>query len=217
MSQDEWYRRRTWTNGDREAFFARLKRSRSVFHKSQYVRIQAHTLAEHGHHRDALELLDTLINEYPDRSQLAQAYLQRAECHAALGNADAAIENYVKVFEVEQDYPTVQTHAWLTYPWFIVESGREDLYSHALETIRNHEDKRALTFPIDVYRWAGVKAILAEALGHHDMARDFAAEAIDASKQESSGFRYHPDVGLVSDIGSRIHEQLVAINGVSTR
>ena len=43
---EEWFRRKTWTQEDREAFFARLKRSRGLFHKAQYLRVQAYELAE---------------------------------------------------------------------------------------------------------------------------------------------------------------------------
>ena len=44
MSKDDWFRRTTWSDEDERAFFARLVRSRGIFRKAQYLRIQAVTL-----------------------------------------------------------------------------------------------------------------------------------------------------------------------------
>ncbi len=85
---DDWFRRRTWSDADRTEFFSRLGRSRSAFHKAQYVRIQALELHESGgasHAADALELLDLVVERWMEDAQGASVHYQRAECLRDLG------------------------------------------------------------------------------------------------------------------------------------
>ncbi len=85
MSKPEWFRRSTWTDHDRDEFNARLKRCRGAGSKAQYLRIQACHLAEAGLHANAIELLDCLIMELPERMELANAHLQKAKSLVVLG------------------------------------------------------------------------------------------------------------------------------------
>ena len=74
MGRHDWYRRTTWSQTDREAFHARLKRSRSEEGKAQYLRIQALHLQETGDPERiaaAVELLDELLAKYPDTLGMA--------------------------------------------------------------------------------------------------------------------------------------------------
>src|ERR1700722_5779262 len=64
VGREDWYRRTTWSNDDREQFFARLERSREAFHKSQYLRIQAYCLQLAGLYEDALQLLNLLVERF---------------------------------------------------------------------------------------------------------------------------------------------------------
>jgi hypothetical protein len=83
VGRNDWFRRKTWTQADQDAFFARLNRSRSAGKKAQYLRIQALSLQSAGTEemlRASIALLDQIFEEYPDAVDLAQAYLQKAEC-----------------------------------------------------------------------------------------------------------------------------------------
>ena len=129
MSSDDWYRRTTWTDTDRSEFHARLKRSRGDFHKAQYLRIQAHYLANANLIQGAVELLDQSIVDFPDPSQLAQAHLQYAECMLASDRVDDAVIAYRRAFDAEQAYPNSRSQLWLDFPWLIVTRGLSDLFS----------------------------------------------------------------------------------------
>ena len=74
MGREDWYRLTSWSESDQEAFFARLNRSRTLYHKSQYARIQAGHLKEAGYVKESLELLQRLYEEWPHESQLPSAY-----------------------------------------------------------------------------------------------------------------------------------------------
>ena len=76
MSKVEWFRRTTWTAADAADFAAHLKRSRSDFHKAQYLRIQAghlHAVGVPELTAVALGLLGQLVTDWPSESQLSIA------------------------------------------------------------------------------------------------------------------------------------------------
>ncbi len=217
MGRDNWYRRTTWTESDREAFFARLNRSRSASTKDQYLRIQALYLQKVGTEemlRAALELLDLLLEQSPDSFQLASAYLQKAECLLALGDKAGAIEYFRKALQREREYPSVQTTAGLEFGWMIVEQGLSHLYDEALEAIQAYaERKPGPMFPYQRYVVNAVRAIIAEERGYHEIASELAQRALNAAAQTHSGFRYHPKVGLVQNTDNPIHCRLLEIVG----
>jgi hypothetical protein len=58
MSPGDWFRQTTWSAGQAASFFQRLERSRSPFHRAQYLRVQAVTLANSGERDNLLVALD---------------------------------------------------------------------------------------------------------------------------------------------------------------
>src|SRR5262245_61553605 len=133
MSKIEWFRRSTWTDQDREEFNARLARSRGSSNKSQYLRIQASHLADAGLHADAIELLDRLLTDYPEKIEIASAHLQKANSLRILGQTGLAIDEYRAALHAERGFPNVKTGTWLDFGWFVVENQRTDLYGEVLE------------------------------------------------------------------------------------
>ena len=82
---DDWFRKTSWTREDREDFFERLSRSRK-YNRAQYLRIQASYLAENGNIEllnAALELLEMLFTQYPDRTEMALAYASKGRVFAS--------------------------------------------------------------------------------------------------------------------------------------
>jgi predicted RNA polymerase sigma factor len=109
---DNWFRRKKWTPTDRDAFFARLRRSRSTFHKAQYLRIQAVELKVTGSPEGtaaALELAEVLLRDYPDPSELAHAHFIRAECLQARADVQGAVGAYRKAIQAQRTQPNVRT------------------------------------------------------------------------------------------------------------
>src|SRR6185312_4454064 len=101
----DWFRKITWTESDRADFFARLARARGATHKAQYLRIQAVHLQHTGHLesvRAALELLDILIADHPEPTQLALAHMQRGECLSTLGDHDAGLTAHREALAAER-------------------------------------------------------------------------------------------------------------------
>jgi tetratricopeptide (TPR) repeat protein len=196
MARDDWFRRTTWTEHDRSDFFERLKRCRGNDGKAQYVRIQADHLAEAEEIRGAVELLETLFADYPEKLQLAQAHAQMAECRIALGQSAAALNEYRKALAAEKELPAARTLIWLEFPWFVARHGMQEFYPEARHFLEWGE--RKTSFPIEEYKLAVVEAFMAADEGNRDAARRFAKIALVAAERTHSGFRYHAKLGLVN-------------------
>jgi tetratricopeptide (TPR) repeat protein len=197
MAKTEWFRRTTWSEIDREEFNARLVRSRGREHKAQYLRIQASHLAEAGQHTAAIELLDRMFAEFPQKIELASAHGQKAASLAKLGKLDAAIREFRAALQSERDFPNVRTNAWLDFAWLIVEQQLTELYGEASRILQEFRREGELSLPNLEYRYATIQALLADARGERERAREFAKQALAEAAKEHSGLRYHPTVGLV--------------------
>lgn len=197
MSKTEWFRRTTWSDADRDDFNACLNRSRGAGNKAQYLRIQAGHLAEAGQHIGAIELLDRIFAEFPERVELAQSHAQKADSLAKLGQIEAAIQEYRAALQHERSFPNVRTQAWLDFGWLVVERQLTNFYEEVSLVLQEFRDERGLRFPATEYRYTTIQAILAEARGETDRAREYAKQALAEATKRRSGFRYHPTVGLV--------------------
>jgi tetratricopeptide (TPR) repeat protein len=211
MKSTSWYRKRTWTEQDRADFNTRLKRSRHSGNKAQYLRIQAVYLAEAGHHEIAIELLDRMFAEFPERIQLAQAHAQKANSLAKLGQPEAAIIEYRAALQAERNLPNVQTQAWLDFGWFVVEKELTDFYGEAQQVLQEFRDEKGLKFPASEYRYYAIQSLLANARGERAAAREYAMLALTEAAKKHSGLRYHPTVGLVGSEQGAFDNRLKAL------
>jgi tetratricopeptide (TPR) repeat protein len=196
MARDDWFRKTTWTDADEDAFFTRLRRSRSVFHKAQYLRLQAHSLAGTEQEplvRAALALLDRLFTEFPDLSQLAQAHLLAAHCYEQLGDITSAIDHFRLSQDARSKYPNLDAGTDLEFPWFIVKHDISSLYDEALATLETAH----LAFPVQIFKASAVRAFVASSRGDSQAATRHANEALEAAGLEKSQFRYHRTLGIV--------------------
>ena len=207
MSND-WYRRKTWTKTDEEEFFIKLKRSRGQHNKAQYLRIQAGYL-EDKYPVESLRLLDMLVNDFPEQSQLSQTFLQKAHCFISISKNDEAINFFRKVLEQEKIFPNALTQGYLDFPLFIVANELKELFNEAKEILL--KNTKRLMFPVDRYRYHTALAIIEWEFRNIVEAKEHAILANEASKEKKSGFRYHPEVGLVEKKSKKIQKLLKEI------
>ena len=207
MGRDDWYRRTTWSKSDQDAFFERLDRSRGLYNKSQYSRIQASYLKDAGYVREALDLLNRVYDEWPHESQLPSAYSQEANCHLELNDLASAIAAYRKCFKAEENNNfRSMTNARVEFLWLVATRKLRDLYDEALE--ENDKWERPILFPIDRYRIGGALALIYDDIGREDKIAELAAAALDAAAKTDSGLRYHKGVGLVASPDQEIIRKL---------
>src|SRR5262245_403657 len=110
-SRDDWFRSPAWSPADREAFFARLARSKK--NASQYLRIKALALQHAARFADAIELLNRYFQDHPGDFDTAQSFLQHAQCCAELGRLDEAEASFRSALHHEQGHGSVRTLTWV--------------------------------------------------------------------------------------------------------
>jgi tetratricopeptide (TPR) repeat protein len=136
--------------------------------------------------RAAVELLDLLLEKWPEESELAAAHLQRAECLEKLGEREDAIAAYRECVKAERENPGVIVGAGVEFGWFAV--------TYAMEGSEEH-----LLFPAEQFKFFAIIAIVLNHVKPCEDARRFAQRALDAAGAKKSGLRYHKKVGLVKD------------------
>ena len=214
MARGDWFRQTTWNARIGDAFFRRLSRSKSDSHKAQHLRIQAghlHQTRQAPLVRVSLELLELIFARYPETSQMAQSRLQQAHAFAFLGDDEGAIEAFRRALDAEKHFPNLQTQAWLDFGWFAVERDRQDLDEEVLCVLSERQSTHSLAFPVEAFRFHGTRALMLASQGRVEEAVADAGLAMDAAAKTSSGFRFHPTLGLVSEPDSQIECDIAAL------
>ncbi len=148
MSREDWYRNSIWTKDVKTAFFTRLDRCRS-YNKAQYLRIQAVHLQETGKKKcvlAALELLDLILEKWPEKHELAAVYLQRAECFEYLHDYKSAVSSFRDSLNAEREFTGVIVEAALHFGWFVVRRGMKELYDEVLSALKPRD--KGLVWPV---------------------------------------------------------------------
>lgn len=200
---DWWYRQEEWSEKSRDEFWSRLNRGKSKRLQAQRVCIQASTLRRSGQPREALDLLSDFFQRFPESPQHALAHSIRAQCLESLGSEPAVVLNALKLGLEAERNGGAQTSLWIDYGWFVLQSGKTELYEPALE-IAVEGAKTKCLFPIDRYKLCALRAFVEEARGRLGAAREQARCALQELGAGSSGFPSHPSLGLVpEDVGFR--------------
>lgn len=202
MGRDDWFRSDTWDSATEARFFTNLHRAKD---KQQPLRIQANYLATH-HPRAALALLDQYF-AFGDHFDKAQAFLDQAEAYCTLGDLDKAVQSLRNALQREREFPNVRTQAWSRYALLVAENRLTPLYDDALRVLRENP-LRSDSFPVDGFRWNAACALIAHAQG---LTKDAAERAINAMRfadMSNSGFRYHPNTGLVGKQEEKLMDEM---------
>jgi len=193
-----------WNESTERTFNEKLGRARR---KEQYLRIQACALTR-SHPEVALRLLDRYF-ELPHDFDQAQAHVDRATALLTLGRVADAITAYEAALAREEVFPNLLTEACLDLPYVIATHRIREHYPRALEVLRLHE--RRLVFPVDHFRWHSARALIAADIKEAAAAKTHAEKALEAASRDSSGFRYHASVGLVTAQYDSVIKRLEAL------
>ena len=124
LKRHEWFRNTSWNSETEAAFFKKLARARD---KSQYLRIQACTLADRCP-EVALRLLDQYFAT-GKHFGVAQAHVDRATAYRCLNQLEAAIVAYEAALDVD---PTLSTQAYVELPFLIATERLSQHYDRAI-------------------------------------------------------------------------------------
>lgn len=200
MASDDWYRNIDWNSKIEEEFYAKLNRARSQ--RDQYMVIQALTLVNR-HPKISLRLIDEYFDSRMNKFHDVMALLARAEAYLALDEIDNAVYAYRAVLDQETKVPNHLTTAYVDYPYFVAIHNVESEFNNAIKVL--NENIERLMFPKDHYKWHAAKALI-----HSD--KDEAVKALEAAQIKKSGFRFHPNVGLVGKEHRPIIKELLKLS-----
>ena len=212
MAKD-WFRKTSWSEANQADFFTRLKRSRGASNKAQYLRIQASHLEGVGSPeflKASLTLLDKMLAEFPERTELASAYGQKGTCLAKLGEIDQAIVYYRRALETEREFQKVKTYAFIKFGKLVVENNLTKYFDEALIALEEL-NSRGIQFPVDVYDAFGIRSLIAAQRGEFKKAKEFAKVALEAAAKVHSRLRNHATIGLVRDKETPFFKSVTAI------
>jgi hypothetical protein len=202
LGRDDWFRLTTWTDDDQAAFWARWKRSRTPFHKAQYLRVQAWTLigqADPALIRCGIELGRRMLNEFPDQ-RTETATVQHAIGHGLvkLGSLEAALEAFRSAAKTERTYPNVQVGAELSFAMLVAANDMTSFDVEAGELLDEWRAKvKGGSLPYPIFIDAGARAVFAAHRGETADAARWARAALEQADRTTSGLQYHADFGLV--------------------
>jgi hypothetical protein len=157
--------------------------------------------------RGSLRLLDQYFALGGDSTE-AEAHLYRARAHIALRNVDA-IDSFEATLARENAHPNYRTQAFLELPILIAIECRSALYDRAIDILT--ERKSGLILLIERYKWLGALALILHEKGQTLEAQSAARLALEAATATDSGFRYHPNFGLVDDTTDEFGTRLTKI------
>ena len=158
MSNNDWFRRKTWTTEVQGDFFDRLRRSRGASKKAQYARIQAYELQTVGTTAaliGAVDLLNLILAEWRSEAQLAAVHHQFALCFLGLGQQERAIESFREVFEAQRRQPSLLTDAHLDFGWLSIAVPLPALFSEVIGVLDEFRHQPIL--PIQIYRDSAIR------------------------------------------------------------
>jgi len=207
VAVDEWFRSSDWNSTIEAKFNERLGRSRD---KPQYLRIQACHLAER-HPEAALSLLDRYFLT-GDKSHRASAFQDQATAYVALGRVEDAIQALRNALAHEREFTGVKTGAWSDFAMLVASRGLKTHFQEALGVLAENQSQSLLIFPLAKFKWHAAHALIREAHGEFGVAREHAIRALEAANAKNSGFRYHPNVGLVGPEFRVLRHQLFELS-----
>ena len=205
---DDWFRKVTWSDADAEDFRKRLLRARA-YNRAQYLRIQAGHLAQASHFGAALQLLEEMVADYPDDTELSMAICQMGQCHQAMGAPEQALECYWRAIEFMRTTPSARNRAWSDFVLLVARSRYEMRYEQALAVLDEFVGDRM--FPVDYFEWHAGRALVLSQQGHIPLAKEEAEKALAAAERDKSGFKYHPEIGLVGPKNGSLRRDMEAM------
>ena len=107
-----------------------------------------------------------------------------------------AIQSLQKALRREREFSSLKTQTWSRFALLVATERIKQLYDDALRVLEEHKPD-ASSFPADGFLWNAANALIADGQGQRRLAQEYSTKALHCAELTRSGFRYHPDLGLV--------------------
>jgi len=192
MGRDDWFRNIQWNEEIEAAFRARLNRSRGLYHKTQYLRIQGYCLLsseDAAAQAAGLALMNELLTDYPDNDDTLwnkyHALSDLGKYYAQKGLWDTAHDHLKKAFDIDSPFVFDQTRDISLFVKSTVLSKHSEDYTRCDQLLVNSEKAREPVFPIEFYELGLSAAMLYHAMGWNNAAKRYASIALHALRMTS--------------------------------
>jgi tetratricopeptide (TPR) repeat protein len=199
MAKDDWFRSEVWDKTTRAAFEARLARSRTPFHRAQYLAIQGSTLTATEKRREisaGRALLERVITDYPDEVlQVANAHSALADSYLREDRLSEAVE-HLRLCLILESGRHFQHRAELRLSEVLLAGDPSETELVEVAALLNEAADQAF-FHVEAWRIAVARARLRGKLGDAKGAARHAQEALALLADNTPKLPRHPDVGLI--------------------
>lgn len=209
MTKVDWFRQIEWTSEIEAEFEQRLSRSRGQ--RSEYLRVQALTLAD----QNVPSLAQVAINLARRQLELsatgigaAQMWATIATAYVTLGQRNDALDAYRQSIRLEANRPNVRGGHYIDFAWYAATNSMVEIYQEVLAAIDNNMQERDLVFPATQFRYFGALALIADDSKDRDEARRLAQKAIGAAETKRGPFWRHPFLGLLKNRKDKVQLRL---------
>ncbi|MFO1407260.1 MAG: hypothetical protein U1F08_06985 [Steroidobacteraceae bacterium] len=209
MSDRDWFRQTEWTPSAAAQFQTKLARTRGQ--RSEYLRIQAWTLADTGQLRNAapaIELAKQFLEVTKYKHGIAQAHRVMARAFETLGDLPAAIDAYRRAVLAEREFPNARGCAYIDFAWFAARHRMRNVYDEVVAALDSDLQDQDLIFPVRRFRYFGAFALISDDRGDRENAKRMAANALAAAAIEQGPFSRHPGIGLVRNATDGSYEHI---------
>jgi hypothetical protein len=205
---DAWYRTEAWSEEDREEFERRLKRARP-HNRPQYLRVKALSLQDHGGRAERLgarELFERVLRDYPASAfDVAVAREGLAQLAERDGWMDEAINHWrVAIYLIDEGMP--RGDACLRLPELLIASDEPERWDEAASVLARVDPQRDFAFSDQRFRYAVLRARLADRNGDPEAAARFADAALIETERTKPDFARHPDLGWANGDAATLSE-----------
>ncbi len=196
----DWFRKKSWTENDEEEFFKKLNRARKGG-RAQYLRIQAIELIV-TKDKSLLEVAENLLNkiliEFPkNESERGLTLCHLGEIYKQREDIEKSIQYYKQAIDFEEEFPGVQTEAYLIFSELIVKMNKLEYFTLVESIILKRFPN--MLFPIEKYKAYSILAIVSYHKKDFEKAEYYSSLAEQSASLDTSGLRYHKNLGVVNE------------------
>jgi tetratricopeptide (TPR) repeat protein len=204
MSNDDWFRGEDW---DEEFFEGKIKRSRTAYNKSQYLRIKGSYMLSSDiieKQKIGVKLMLRVIGDYPEELyNTKDAFYQLGVYYTENEEYEKAEYNYRECIRVNQLNDDKSTR-YIALAELIIGTKQYDKYLEIFEMLTNEFERTdmSLLFSSDKFRFARCKAIILYKIGNsieyvNEFGKEYAEKALRIFENTSNEFEEYHKVGHV--------------------
>jgi len=149
-----------------------------------------------------LNVAETLLNKV--LTEYSEDRIERSPVLNALGNIyklrkkyEKSIDYYKQSLEFENEFPNVITTSYLDFSELVVKTDKKESFDFTEKLLESKLDEQI--FPFSKYKMCSVLSIINSSMGNSDSAKYYAELADQNAKANTSGLRYHEQLGLVKE------------------